>query len=103
MLTCISFQMSAIELVMETGFAVTAFLSLFLNLAIPEEADDDAVETTANTVDADDKKEWERIRRRSQLKDMRNSEDLTRGSTDIEVSGGIQQGEVDKMRTIKDG
>jgi hypothetical protein len=95
--------MSAIELVMETGFAVTAFLSLILNLAIPEEADDDAVETTANTVDAgDDDREWERIQRPSQLKAMRNSEDHTRGSTDIEVNGGTQQGDVDKMHTIKD-
>ncbi|KAK7887707.1 hypothetical protein LTR67_009610 [Exophiala xenobiotica] len=95
--------MSAIELVMETGFAVTAFLSLILNLAIPEEADDDAVETTANTVDAgDDDREWERIQRPGQLKAMRESGDHTRGSTDIEVNGGTQQGEVDKMHTIKD-
>jgi len=95
--------MSAIELVMETGFAVTAFLSLILNLAIPEEADDEAVETTANSVDADDDKEWERIRRPSQLKATRNSEDYTRGSTDIEVNSGAQQDEIDKMRTVKEG
>lgn len=28
---------------METGFAVTAFLALFLNLFLPEEIEDDAV------------------------------------------------------------
>lgn len=30
----------AIELVMETGFAVTAFMTMFLNLVLPEEAED---------------------------------------------------------------
>lgn len=36
--------MNAISLVMETGFAVTAFLALFLNLFIPEEVDDEVVD-----------------------------------------------------------
>lgn len=36
--------MNAIELVMETGFAVTAFLALFLNLFLPEEIEDDIVD-----------------------------------------------------------
>lgn len=36
--------MNAISLVMETGFAVTAFLALFLNLFLPEEIEDDAVD-----------------------------------------------------------
>ena len=54
---------------METGFAVTAFLSLILNLVIPEEIDDEAVDITANTVDdSGDEKEWERIRRPSQMR-----------------------------------
>lgn len=35
--------MNAISLVMETGFAVTAFLALFLNLFLPEEIEDDVV------------------------------------------------------------
>lgn len=36
--------MNAISLVMETGFAVTAFLALFLNLFLPEEIENDAVD-----------------------------------------------------------
>lgn len=35
---------NAIELVMETGFAVTAFLALVLNLVLDEEMEDEAVE-----------------------------------------------------------
>jgi uric acid-xanthine permease len=74
---------SAIELVMETGFAVTAFLSLILNLVIPEEDDDEVVDITANTVEqSDDEKEWERIRRPSQ---MRRSQEV-RMSQDVESS-----------------
>jgi NCS2 family nucleobase:cation symporter-2 len=43
---------NAISLVMETGFAVTAFVSLILNLIMPEdEADDDVPELTATNVD----------------------------------------------------
>lgn len=69
---------------METGFAITAFLSLFLNLVIPEEEDDEAVDITANTVDAsDDEKEWERIRRASQ---MRKSHEVHTTAEDIESS-----------------
>ncbi|KAK5044714.1 hypothetical protein LTR84_010488 [Exophiala bonariae] len=90
--------MNAVELVMETGFAVTAFLSLFFNLILPEELEDEAMEMTANTVDErDDEKEWERIRRPSQIKAMRKSEDI-RQSTDVEASsiGG------NKTTTIRD-
>jgi uric acid-xanthine permease len=36
--------MNAISLVMETGFAVTAFLALFLNLFLPEEIEDEVVD-----------------------------------------------------------
>lgn len=88
--------MNAIELVMETGFAVTAFLSLILNLILPEEVEDEAVDITANTADADDdEKEWERIRRPSVIKAMRQSQDVgTRASTDIEA-----QGSPDKMQS----
>ncbi|KAF2836122.1 Xanthine/uracil permease [Patellaria atrata CBS 101060] len=38
---------NAIELVLETGFAVTAFLALFLNLILPEEIEDDIPEFVA--------------------------------------------------------
>lgn len=56
----------AIVLVLETGFAVTAFLAIILNLILQEEVDDEIVGKTANDADAeDDKAEWDRIRRRS--------------------------------------
>jgi uric acid-xanthine permease len=44
--------MNAITLVMETGFAVTAFLALFLNLFIPEEVDDEVVDVNGLPADA---------------------------------------------------
>ena len=54
---------NAIVLVMETGFAVTGFLALFLNLVLVEEIEDEAAEFTANVVDdADDREEWDQIR-----------------------------------------
>ncbi|KKY24139.1 putative purine permease [Phaeomoniella chlamydospora] len=71
----------AIELVMETGFAVTAFLALFLNLFLPEEIDDEAIDITANTVeDEHDAKEWERITRPSQRAFDRKTEEVRRAS-----------------------
>lgn len=55
---------NAIVLVMETGFAVTAFLAIFLNLILAEEIEDEVVSITANEADiADDREEWARIRR----------------------------------------
>ena len=56
---------NAIVLVMENGFAVTAFLALILNLILPEEFEDEEIpELTANTVDeAADEEEWRHIRR----------------------------------------
>lgn len=74
---------NAIELVMETGFAVTAFLALFLNLFLPEEVDDEVIDITANTVENEaDEKEWERIRRPSVL---RKSQDIgTQESSDMD-------------------
>ena len=81
--------MNAIKLVMETGFAVTAFLSLFLNLFIPEENDDEIPEITANKVDqSDDEKEWERIRRPSQMRkslEIQNAEAGSSPSTETEM------------------
>jgi hypothetical protein len=54
--------LAAIELVMETGFAVTAFLALILNLILPEEVDDEEPEITADhTEDMHDSEEWARI------------------------------------------
>ncbi|CAK4024303.1 Purine permease [Lecanosticta acicola] len=59
--------MNAIELVMETGFAVTAFVSLLLNLILPEEVEDEETpELLANNADdADDQEEWAKIRNQS--------------------------------------
>lgn len=55
---------NAIVLVMETGFAVTAFLAIFLNLILAEEIEDEAASITANEADVpDDQEEWARIRR----------------------------------------
>ncbi|KAI5366104.1 putative nucleobase cation symporter 2 family [Septoria linicola] len=56
--------LSAISLVMETGFAVAAFVSLILNLILPEEDEDEEVpELTADNADEqEDREEWNRIR-----------------------------------------
>lgn len=55
---------NAIVLVMETGFAVTAFMAIFLNLILAEEIEDEVASITANEADApDDQEEWARIRR----------------------------------------
>ena len=54
---------NAIVLVLETGFAVTAFLAIILNLLLDEEVDDEIVGQTANVADAeDDREEWNKIR-----------------------------------------
>ena len=46
-----------------TGFAVTGFLALFLNLVLSEEIEDEANSITANDADAaDDREEWARIK-----------------------------------------
>lgn len=56
---------NAIVLVMETGFAVAAFVALFLNLLLPEEIEDEETpDLTANTADeSDDREEWQHIRK----------------------------------------
>ena len=66
---------NAIELVMETGFTVTAFLTLILNLILPEEeVDEEVPELTANEVDAPaDKDEWNRIRHSKDLENRASS------------------------------
>ena len=62
---------NAIELVMETGFAITAFLALILNLIIPEETENEENGTTANENDADaDEQEWSRIKGRRKAADV---------------------------------
>ncbi|KAJ4291799.1 hypothetical protein N0V90_009694 [Kalmusia sp. IMI 367209] len=55
---------NAIELVMETGFAIVAFINLALNLILPEEIEDEETpELTANEADEPaDREEWDRIR-----------------------------------------
>lgn len=55
---------NAIILVMQTGFAVCGFVTLILNLVLPEEIDDeDAPELTADTSeDEHDTAEWDRIK-----------------------------------------
>jgi uric acid-xanthine permease len=49
---------------METGFAVTGFVNLILNLLLPEELEDEEIpELTANHADDEaDKEEWERVK-----------------------------------------
>ena len=88
---------------METGFAVTAFLALILNLLLSEDIEDEAVETTANTVDeAHDQKEWERIRRPSTIRAARKSqeiEDTKRAS----ISEDVQAiHDIEKMEPIRE-
>lgn len=48
---------------METGFAITAFVNVVLNLILPEEIEDEEIpEITANDADdAADKEEWNKI------------------------------------------
>ena len=97
--TALEGLMNAIELVMETGFAVTAFLSLILNLVLPEEIEDEVVEITADKNDDDaDREEWERIRRPSQIRAARKSADLdgegsksAGGSTSDDIEKGAMR------------
>lgn len=59
---------NAIVLVCETGFALTAFVAIFLNLVLQEEVEDEVVDEvmTADKVDDEaDREEWARIERRS--------------------------------------
>lgn len=56
---------NAIVLVLETGFAVTAFVSILLNLVLEEEIEDETRSLTANELDrGGDEEEWARIERR---------------------------------------
>jgi hypothetical protein len=66
---------NAIELVMETGFALTAFVNVILNLILPEEIEDEEIpELTANDADdTADKEEWNKIKH-ANGKDMSDEE-----------------------------
>ncbi|KAK4984040.1 hypothetical protein LTR50_006840 [Elasticomyces elasticus] len=66
---------NAIELVMETGFALTAFLALFLNLILPEEFEDEETpELTADVVDEQkDDAEWDRIKHDKSMQGERSA------------------------------
>lgn len=89
---------NAIVLVMETGFAVTAFLSLLLNLVLPEEIEDEVVEITANQVDDEaDQVEWERIKRPSHNAQAKSSADLS-GEGGV---GGNSSDDIEKTATGK--
>lgn len=93
---------------METGFAVTAFLALILNLILPEEIEDEGIEITADKVGEDnDEREWERIRRPSQMRAIRKSEEARRASQN---SMDVEHGpdglhaihDVEKMPPVKE-
>lgn len=58
---------NAIVLVMETGFALTGFIAIILNLILQEEVEDEAKSITANQADvAADEREWAEIEAKSQ-------------------------------------
>jgi uracil-xanthine permease len=57
---------NAIELVMTTGFVVTGFIALILNLVLEEEPEDESDIITANMAEeADDRREWDQIHHRT--------------------------------------
>ena len=60
---------------METGFAVTGFGAMFLNLVLSEEIEDETTSITANEADAaDDREEWRQIRHGKVEEDGSNRE-----------------------------
>ncbi|KAJ4407027.1 hypothetical protein N0V91_004193 [Didymella pomorum] len=65
----------AIELVLETGFAFVAFVTLILNLILPEEIEDEIPELTAEEQEeVADRQEWERVQKMN--KEARASSDI---------------------------
>lgn len=55
---------NAIVLIMETGFALVALVTVILNLVLPEEIDDETQEITANEVEhARDDEEWAKVQK----------------------------------------
>jgi xanthine/uracil permease len=67
---------NAIVLIMETGFAVVAFVNIVLNLILPEEVmDEETPELTANEVDEPaDKEEWAHIKKGSDVEGRTSSD-----------------------------
>ncbi|CAA9961705.1 hypothetical protein PTMSG1_05082 [Pyrenophora teres f. maculata] len=72
---------NAIVLILETGFAVVAFVNIVLNLVLPEEIEDEETpELTANEVDeSTDREEWARIRKGAEGAEGRASSEITPG------------------------
>ena len=67
----------AIELVLETGFAVVAFVTLVLNLILPEEIEDEIPELTAEErEDVVEREEWERGQKMRKEATARASSDI---------------------------
>ncbi|KAJ4985918.1 uracil-xanthine permease [Stagonosporopsis vannaccii] len=64
----------AIELVLETGFAVVAFVTLILNLVLPEEIEDIPELTAEEQEEQADREEWERAQ--GMNKEARASSDV---------------------------
>ena len=84
--------LDAITLVMETGFALTAFVSIILNLMLQEEVEDEAPLITADVADAgDDSQEWAKIRKSTgtaQVPGTKDMEDGGSGSGHTEIKEG---------------
>jgi hypothetical protein len=88
---------------METGFAVTAFLALILNLFLAEDVADEAVDITANTFDdANDQREWERIRRPSTIRAARKSQEIEDAKGPSFSEAGHPSHDIEKMNTIRE-
>ena len=76
---------NAIELVLESGFAVTGFLAMLLNLILKEEPEDENIELTANVVDqVDDQEEWSKIRKEERNSQSPDGMDIEAGRVDGE-------------------
>jgi len=77
---------NAIILILETGFAVVAFVNLALNLLLPEEIEDEETqEILANDVDERaDNEEWARINKGQ----VKGTSEEGRASSDITPAGG---------------
>ncbi|KAI9874504.1 MAG: hypothetical protein M1830_009681 [Pleopsidium flavum] len=83
---------NAIVLVMETGFAVTAFLAIFLNLVLAEEIEDETGSITADVADeAGDRAEWARI-------EKTHGNQLREDETDIEMGERNEDGKLTPLK-----
>ncbi|KAI8931275.1 hypothetical protein NX059_011620 [Plenodomus lindquistii] len=69
---------NAIELVLQTGFAIVALVTVILNLWLPEEIEDDIPELTANEMDESaDGEEWNKMKAAKESEVGRASSDIT--------------------------